>query len=332
MPSDSFAFSFEEAVREFSLHLRASRAPKTVRFYKVQLGQLAQWADENEVSLTGFGKRHLDRYLGFRREQGKKPITVHHDAMCTKAFLKWCSRNDLVERNLLTDYEVRRAPRPPKHMPSDDEMRSLLSACHSFWDKDRNPDAKYQPPAKRAFHRDRNYAIILGLVDTACRIGEMLSLKVEDVRLKERQLIIRESKGREPRALPISPEWASALATWLKVRERVMREAEADEGWLFVSEFGGKLDEIRFLRAMKRVRDYAGLSEQITLHSLRRYSLNKLAKQSLLGAQAIAGHKNPQTTLIYTQLDPDYVREVHEGAGVARGVLGERRPKRKRLL
>jgi integrase/recombinase XerD len=314
------------------MHCAATRAKKTVRYYEVQLTVLSRWAGENQIPFQGFGKRHMDRYLAWRVSEGRKSLTVHHDAICAKKFLDWCSKNGILERNPLADYEVRAASRPPKHMPTDDEMRQLLVACHGYLDISKNPAAKYQPPAKRVFHRDRNYALVLGLIDTACRIGEMLSLKVEDVRLPERQALVRESKGKEPRALPISPEWAQAITVWLKVRQRVMSAAEEDEGWLFVSEYGTRLDETMFLRRLKCVLEYAGLTKQITLHSLRRYSLNKLAKHNLLAAQQIAGHKSPTTTLVYTKLDPEFMREMHQEAGVARGVLGLRRESKRRKL
>ena len=170
-------------------------------------------------------------------------------------------------------------------------------------------------------------SIILGLLDTAARIGEILNLKVDDYSPSERQIVIRESKGKEPRVLPISSEWAAALTTWLKVRQRIMINVPKgqDEGWLFISEFGGKMDERHFLRALRKVTGWAGLTENITLHSLRRYSLNRLAKVNLLAAQTIAGHKETKTTLIYTRLDPDFVRDVHSSVGVLRDIVGSKR-------
>jgi site-specific recombinase XerD len=62
-----------------------------------------------------------------------------------------------------------------------------------------------------------------------------------------------------------------------------------DEGWLFVSGYGGQVDQLRFLKSIKRIIRFARISEEITLHSLRRYSLNR-----------------------YTKLDADFVREVHD--------------------
>ncbi len=328
------SFSWEEALHEFQLHLHATRAKKTQRYYEVQLGGLIRWATDNDVPLVGFGKRHMDRYLAGRAEAGRAPLTLHHDAVCAKAFFRWCQRNDIVERSLLAEYEIRRAPRPARYMPTDADMQALMRASHDFWNPAKNPGCRYNTVAKRMFHRDRNYAIILGLLDSASRIGEMLSLKVDDYRALEKQIVIRESKGREPRTLPVSAEWVEALAVWLRQRGKVMAGQPEDEGWLFVSEYGGRIDEGRFLRALKKIVAWAGISGHITLHSLRRYSLNRLAKVNLLATQQIAGHKETRTTLLYTQLDPDFMRGVHDSVGVARGVLENRRAakQRKRLV
>ena len=79
---------WEEAVREFALHLQATRAKQTVRFYRVQTKGVIRWATENQIGFTAFGKRHMDRYLAYRIEQGISPTTLRHDAVCMKAFLK----------------------------------------------------------------------------------------------------------------------------------------------------------------------------------------------------------------------------------------------------
>jgi site-specific recombinase XerD len=336
MASDFITLTWHEAFREFLLHLEATRAKETRRFYRTQLTGLIRWAEENQVPFSGFGKRHLDRYLVARAQGGTSPTTLHHDAVCAKAFFRWCQKNDLVERSLLAEYEVRKAPAPARYMPTDDEIQALLAAVADYWNPAANPPVRYIHPAKRIFHRDRNTAILIGLLDSACRIIEMLSLKVDDYREKERQIVIRESKGRESRTLPVSAEWAEALRVWLRLRAKIMADAKPgqDEDWLFISEYGGQLDKGRFLKAVKTYLDKGGLTNRITLHSLRRYSLNRLAKANLLATQQIAGHKETRTTLMYTKLDPDFVRGVHDSVGVVRGILTNKRvvERRKRLL
>ena len=326
--ASSVLSTWEEPSQEFVLHYRATAAKKTARYYEVQITQLTKWATQTGVAFAQFGKRHLDRYLVFRQEEGKSRMTLRHDAMCAKVFFQWCAKNDFLARSPLAEYHVNAAPYPVRYMPTDDDVRSLLKATVDYWTPERNPLCRFNGPRKRAFHRERSYCLVLGLLDTACRIGELLSLKLDDYRSKERQILIRESKGKTPRALPISAEWARAVDSWMKVRTRVMAGAEQDEGYLFISETGGMIDAGRFLKTLHAMCEYAALTDKITLHSLRRFSINKLAKTNLLAAQQIAGHRSSDTTLLYTKLDAEFVRGVHDDVGVVRGIIGERRVKK----
>src|SRR5579871_2659669 len=112
--------SWEEALRGFLIHYQATRAAKTVRFYKTQLTGLIRWAEEHSIALESFGKRHLDEYLVYRQESGTSKTTLHHDALSAKVFMKWCQRYDVISRSLLADYQVRNAPKPHKYMPTQE--------------------------------------------------------------------------------------------------------------------------------------------------------------------------------------------------------------------
>ena len=59
-------------------------------------------------------------------------------------------------------------------MPSSEEMEGLLGVMHDYWNPTKNDKVRYLPIQNRIFHRDRNYAIVLVLLDSACRIGEII--------------------------------------------------------------------------------------------------------------------------------------------------------------
>ncbi len=332
---------WEEALRSFLLHVKATRADATCEFYETQLTMLCRWAELEHIPLDRFGKREMDAYLVYRSEEGNahtgggvSETTLHHDSLCAKVFLKWCVKYDVLDRSPLADYQIRRAPKPPKYMPSQEDMQTLLAATSTFWERDSNSSVRYVNLSRLSFHRERNHAILITLLDSACRIGEILSLKVEDYRKEEARITITKAKGREPREIPVSEPCAAAIADWLKIRSRVMKSVPVDEdqGWLFMSETGTRLAEHRFLKTLRRITDFVGLTDKITLHSLRRYSLNRLAKTNLLAAQLIAGHKDTKTTLGYTQIDPDFIRAEHAKAGVLGGILVSKRSVRKKSL
>jgi hypothetical protein len=68
MTSVQRPLTWQEALHEYRLHLSATRAEKTVRFDTTQINQFVKWAEENAVPLEEFGKRHMDRYVVYRRD------------------------------------------------------------------------------------------------------------------------------------------------------------------------------------------------------------------------------------------------------------------------
>ncbi len=58
-------------------------------------------------------------------------------------------------------------------------MVVLLRATQDYWDAEKNGPVRAFAAMRRTFHRERNYAIVMVLLDSDCRIGEALSLKLD---------------------------------------------------------------------------------------------------------------------------------------------------------
>ena len=133
--------------------------------------------------------------------------------------------------------------------------------------------------------------------------------------------------------MPISATTIEAARAWEKVRERVIRGADEDSGSLFISVFGTRIEESKFGKSVCRYVKFAGLSKHITLHSLRRFYLNWVVKNRPLAAKEITGHKDLNTTMLYTKIDADYVRQVHAEADALGSVINsKRKPALKRTV
>jgi len=65
--------TWEGALRSFLLHLKATRAEKTVSYYKAQVLQLIKWANDQGIFLEDFSKRVLDENLGRIRQFRSHP-------------------------------------------------------------------------------------------------------------------------------------------------------------------------------------------------------------------------------------------------------------------
>lgn len=336
----SSSVSWDEAIKAFFLHKRATRELRTAKWYRNYLTQLSLWAMAEGIELASFTKRHLDAYLAYRADMGRSATTLHHDALSACAFFEWCKKNDCVDRDPLAEYRVRTAPQTHKPTYTPEQLQTLLEAIPRFYDAQINPtSAKGHSLNNRTFHRDRTYAIELVKIDTACRIGEIFNFKLADFVKTDAgwQLTVRHAKGREPRVLPVSGACAQAVNDWLKTRTRVIARAPLgfeDDRWLFMAENGARGNEGNYLRGLKKIAQYAGVP-YANNHMSRRFGLNTMAKDEqggILFAQAMAGHKDPKTTMIYLKIDGDYLRQRHEQVGVVSKLLHSKRAARKKRL
>lgn len=136
----------------------------------------------------------------------------------------------------------------------------------------------------------RNYSIVTIMAYTGLRISEVLNLKLDDIDLTSKELIVKEGKGDKERIVYINSKIVEAVKEYLKVRK------EDSTNYLFISNKSGKIDRTVINKVFKKY------SDKITPHTLRHfYCSNALeAGFSVHEVANQAGHSNIHTTLLYT--------------------------------
>ena len=156
----------------------------------------------------------------------------------------------------------------------------------------------------------RDYAILLLLARLGLRSGEVASLELDDIDWNAGQLSVRGKSGQRSE-LPLPAEVGEAIAAYLR-RGRPQSTSRRV-----------------FLRAKAPIRGFRGASGvgSIVRHRLQRAGINApthgahqfrhgLATEMLRqGASLdeigeVLGHRNPQTTTIYTKVDLDALRTL----------------------
>ena len=149
----------------------------------------------------------------------------------------------------------------------------------------------------------RHHAIVLTLLDTGCRIDEVLSLRVSDVDMQNLLLTVT-GKGRKQRRIPFSFE----------LRRILMRYTDG-EGFLFRTRDGRKLGRRNVLRDTKRLcRTLGFVPPARTLHSCRHtFAVNYLRRGgSVFHLQKVLGHQTLEMTRRYANLMTEDLQAVHQ--------------------
>ncbi len=162
-------------------------------------------------------------------------------------------------------------------------------------------------PATPAGIRDR--AIFAVLAYSACRVGELVRLRVSDFKSTgEHRVLAILGKGGKERTVPLHVEAVERLKAWIGVADV---EADRDGPLLrpLLTPRGGGRDGFRRSRLTVRAVEYLveryvrslRLDPAVTVHSLRVTALTTARDRGsdIIDLQDFAGHADPRTTLTY---------------------------------
>jgi integrase/recombinase XerD len=219
----------------------------------------------------------LRAYIEYEQDQGKKPLTVHTRVRSLKAFFNYhIDRGNVDQAILKHKLRIKLPQRLPRAIDPED-VRQLLSVIGKI--------------------RDR--AIIITLLRTGMRIGELLSTQIGEVNLQEKRIEIYQAhKNLTGRVVYLSADALVVLQIWMTMRS-------PDTPYLF---HGQKRRPLSYEAARMMFNKYllkADLSHKgYTLHCLRHTFASELlnAGMRLECLQELLGHSDIEMTRVYARL------------------------------
>ena len=167
-------------------------------------------------------------------------------------------------------------------------------------------------PAEPLWRRDR--ALLELLYATGCRASELSHLRMQDVRLDEGYCLCH-GKGDKERLVPLGRRAVLAVRDYLAhERPKFLEGVSPKPEWLLVSRRGMRLRRERIWELFKRFAARAGISPDMSPHTLRHsFATHLLAGGAdLRQVQEMLGHASIATTQIYTHVDPARLKAVHK--------------------
>jgi len=151
----------------------------------------------------------------------------------------------------------------------------------------------------------KDQVILMTLYGTGLRLSELIHLVVKDIDSGKMQIRVREGKGGKDRNV-VLPQ------TLLEVLRRYFRQYRP-VNWLFYGRTPQQpIDDRAVQRMVRALSERAGLRERVTAHTLRHSFATHLLEHGteLPYIQALLGHRNIKTTMLYLRVSPPALRKV----------------------
>jgi len=230
------------------------------------------------------------------REGGMAAATVNNYLRVLRAFWRW-----LHKRSVLTSVpDVRPLPEPRKVKPVFDDNQAVAVLR-----------VKVKTKGLKRMQAFFAVAICTGL-----RFGELVSLRRGGIDARSMLLTVKGKTGE--RRVPISAEGLRWIVRHIQTHghDRV-----------FCSSAGTLLDHANATRELRRLFEKAGVPVELAqFHHVRRYALRQYVEVAgLRGAQLLAGHSKPETTLRYLDADAELRSLPHQSISSLARLSGYRR-------
>ncbi len=227
----------------------------------------------------------LRRFQLHLAEQGISSMTLN----ATITGLRFFFEITLGRGELMTLMSAVREPHKLPVVLSREEVARLLAAA-------RNPK-----------HR----AALSVAYGAGLRASEVAALKVGDVDAQRMTLRVEQGKGRKDRYALLSPVLLEALRTWWRLARE--QGTMLRGGWLFPGmDPTDPITTRQLNRAVHLAATAAGIDKRVSLHTLRHSFATHLLEQKvdIRVIQVLLGHKKIETTVMYTQVATEVLREV----------------------
>lgn len=173
-------------------------------------------------------------------------------------------------------------------------------------------DTLLRPPEHKTPIILRNYAMLHLLYASGLRVSELVSLPVNSCNLSAGYVRVL-GKGNKERIVPFSATTGEMIRDYLDHGRPVLLKGKANPA-LFCSRRGSAMTRNRFWQIIQETAVRAGISRSISPHMLRHsFATHLLAGGAdLRSLQMMLGHSDIATTQIYTQVDKDRLKSIHQ--------------------
>lgn len=275
------------------LRLERNLSPNTIEAYRNDLAHLEAFMMRNNLKLENVTLEQLHTFAASLHEYGITPRSQARVLSGVRSFFRFLVLDGVVESD---PTELLEWPSLPEHLPVVLTLEEI----------DRIEDSIDLSKAEGA----RNRAIIEVLFSCGLRVSELVNMKLSDLYLDDRVLLVR-GKGNKERLVPVSNKAIADLKRWFFDRN-LMKIKPGEDDYVFLNRRGAHLTRTMILIMVKRQAEEAGIKKTISPHTFRHSFATALLQggADLRSIQAMLGHEKIDTTLVYTHISNEQLRKA----------------------
>jgi site-specific recombinase XerD len=234
--------------RSFARHLRAAnKSPNTIKAYLDAVTRLDAFLEARGMPRTvaAIHREHVEAFVEDQLAR-LKPASAANRYRSLQQFFRWLLDEGELRESPMARMRPPMIPETPPEVLREDQLRKLLAAT-----------------AGQGFDARRDRAIILLLVDTGVRLGEIAGLRVENIDW-DLEVAAVIGKGRRPRTVAFGRKVTQALDRYTRSRGQ---HADAQDPALWLGR-KGRLTSTGIAQMLQRRAREAGIG-QIHPHLFR---------------------------------------------------------------
>jgi len=288
------------------LSIEKGLASNTISAYKLDIEKFFHYLSTNQLLVEQVTSEHLTSYVAWLRglENTEFKIgesSIARNVISIRSYFAYLAKEHKFDNPSINFKPPKIGKRLPKALTIDQVM-SMLNIVGSD------------------LISSRDKALVELLYATGARVSELINLSTLDISTVETEAGVTttvklKGKGGKERVVPIGSFAVAAVNDYL-VRSRPTLLKVSTQKALFLNQRGGRLSRQSAWNLVANAAARAGLSDQVTPHSMRHSFATHLLDggADIRVVQELLGHSSVTTTQIYTLITIDHLRESYANA------------------
>ena len=280
------------------LRVEKNLSTNSIKSYKSDLRRYINFIFniESIKDLNSIRQVHIRNFIRYLNDQNLSSSSISRSFSSIRSYHKFLSGEEKITHN---PTQLLEPPKLSKKLPmvlSVQEVNEIINSVNL-----------------ESTMGYRDIAILETLYSAGLRVSELCALEMNNLLFDSSMLRVL-GKGNKERYVPLGSKAIKLINDYCKyVRSKLINKKYSD-GNVFLSKNGKQLTRMTIFNIMKKWTQISGLNKDISPHTFRHSFATHLLEggADLRAVQEMLGHSDISTTQIYTHLDNEYLKEVHQ--------------------